>query len=174
MWNDDQAAQSTGRHTQHARSPMARRQQQVPHVPDVEGAWTPPDPADVADVVERLSDDTWDMDGEVTAGSVGSSSPPPSWPADQARQILREFLRAVPRAEPAAVLALTRPDGSVAVLTRAQLTAAIDALRPRQRQIVRLTLEEGWTRQRTCDYLHISLKTLIRDQAEALDALIRL
>lgn len=174
MGNRDQAAQTTGRHAQHARSPAEVRQRQMPQVPDVEGAgtiWTPPDPADV---MERLSDDTWGMDGEVTTGTALSPSRVPSWPADQARQVLREFLRAVPRAEPAATLALTRPDGSVAAFTRAQLTAAIDALRPRQRQIVRLTLEEGWTRQRVCDYLHISLKTLVRDQAEALDALAHL
>jgi hypothetical protein len=89
-----------------------------------------------------------------------------------ARAQLREFLRAVPREEAEAELALVRPDGSTRVVTRATLSAAIDALRPRQRQIVRLSLEERWTRQRVCAYLHgISLKTFERDQTDALDRL---
>ncbi|HZC07231.1 MAG TPA: hypothetical protein VE338_16475, partial [Ktedonobacterales bacterium] len=52
----------------------------------------------------------------------------------QTRALIREFLRAVPRGEESAVLPLVRPDGVTRVLTRAQLTTAIDRLRPRQRQ----------------------------------------
>jgi hypothetical protein len=90
----------------------------------------------------------------------------------RARQQIREFLRAVPRREEQTTLALIRPDGTLRVLTRAQLSAAIDHLRPRQRQIMRLAIEERWPRQRVCEYLrHISLKTFERDQVEALDLL---
>jgi hypothetical protein len=92
-----------------------------------------------------------------------------------ARQQLREFLRAVPRREEDATLAIVRPDGTTRVFTRAELSAAIDRLRPRQRQIIRLAVEERWPRQRVCDYLrHISIKTFERDQVEALDILTQL
>lgn len=88
------------------------------------------------------------------------------------RQLIREFLRAVPRTETETTLVIVRTDGEQRPLTRAQLSAAIDRLRPRQRQIVRLALEERWPRQRVCEYLHnISIKTLERDQVEALDIL---
>jgi hypothetical protein len=88
------------------------------------------------------------------------------------RAMIREFLRAVPRSEPETVLALPRPDGETRALTRAQLTMAIDRLRPRMRQIVRLGIEERWPRQKVCVYLRgISMKTLERDQVEALDLL---
>jgi hypothetical protein len=93
----------------------------------------------------------------------------------QTRQLLREFLRAVPRREEDATLALVRPDGTTRLLTRAELSAAIDRLRPRQRQIMRLAVEERWSRQRVCEYLrHISIKTFERDQVEALDLLAQL
>ncbi len=100
----------------------------------------------------------------------------PSAPAGVlARQQLREFLRAVPRAETEAKVALARPDGTTRLVTRAELSAAIDQLRPRQRETVRLALEERWTRQRVCAYLHhISVKTFERDQNDALDRLSRL
>lgn len=93
----------------------------------------------------------------------------------QTRALIREFLRAVPRSEESAVLPLVRADGVTRQLTRAQLTYAIDRLRPRQRQIVRLGIEERWPRQKVCAYLRgISMKTLERDQAEALDILAQL
>ena len=98
-------------------------------------------------------------------------------PAERARMraVLREFLRAVPRREEKATLALVHPDGRTRVLTRAELSAAIDRLRPRQRQIIRLAIEERWPRQRVCEYLrHISLKTFERDQVEGLDLLTQL
>ena len=60
----------------------------------------------------------------------------------QTRALIREFLRAVPRGEESAVLPLVRADGVTRLLTRVQLTTAIDRLRPRQRQIVRLGIEE--------------------------------
>lgn len=91
------------------------------------------------------------------------------------RQLIREFLRAVPRSETETTLVIVRSDGEQRLFTRAQLSTAIDRLRPRQRQIVRLALEERWPRQRVCEYLHnISIKTLERDQVEALDILAEL
>ncbi|HEY7779183.1 MAG TPA: hypothetical protein VIC85_03120 [Ktedonobacterales bacterium] len=105
------------------------------------------------------------------AGYAGGASPEAHMRV-RARQQIREFLRAVPRREEHATLALIRPDGTLRLLTRAQLSAAIDHLRPRQRQIMRLAIEERWPRQRVCEYLrHISLKTFERDQVEALDLL---
>lgn len=102
-------------------------------------------------------------------------TPDPAWERVHNRQMIREFLRAVPRSEPEATLALMRPDGASRMLTRAELSAAIDRLRPRQRQILRLALEERWPRQRVCDYLKgISIKTFERDQVEALDILAQL
>ncbi len=91
------------------------------------------------------------------------------------RRLIREFLRAVPRAEPETTLAFLRPDGEARMITRRELSAAIDRLRPRQRQIVRLGIEERWPRQKVCAYLHdISIKTFERDQVEALDLLAQL
>ena len=88
------------------------------------------------------------------------------------RQDLREFLRAVPRVEAEATLTILRPDGTTRVLRRAELSAAIDRMRPRMRQVIRLSVEERWSRQRVCEYLrHISIKTFERDQVEGLDIL---
>ena len=93
----------------------------------------------------------------------------------QTRQLIREFLRAVPRAEPETPLAFLRADGEARVIRRRELSAAIDRLRPRQRQIVRLGIEERWPRQKVCAYLrNISIKTFERDQVEALDILSQL
>jgi hypothetical protein len=93
----------------------------------------------------------------------------------QLRAMIREFLRAVPRSEPETLLALPGPDGEPRALTRANLTTAIDHLRPRMRQVVRLGIEERWPRQKVCSYLRgISMKTLERDQVEALDLLVAL
>jgi hypothetical protein len=96
----------------------------------------------------------------------------PAWLRLQVRQLIREFLGAVPRSEPEAALTFLRPDGTARTLTRAQLSAAIDRLRPRQRQIMRLAVEERWPHQKVSAYLnHVSLRTVERDQAEALDLL---
>ncbi len=91
------------------------------------------------------------------------------------RRRLREFLRATPRKEVKAQLELLGPkENSPAVLvTRAQVTAAIDDLRPQVRQVIRLTLEERWTRKEAQDYLHgVSPRTLEREQVAGLDELI--
>lgn len=93
----------------------------------------------------------------------------------QGRQLIREFLSSVPRTESETTLTFLRQDGTTRVLTRAQLSAAIDLLRPRQRQIVRLTAEERWNHKQVCAYLNnISLRTVERDLAEALDILAQL
>ncbi|MFI5273224.1 MAG: hypothetical protein ACHQ4H_09370 [Ktedonobacterales bacterium] len=91
----------------------------------------------------------------------------------QARRLIREFLRAVPRADPGVALSFLHPDGTARLATRGQFTAVIDRMRPRLRQILRLSVEERWPRQKVCDYLqHISIKTFERDQVEGLDLLI--
>jgi hypothetical protein len=88
------------------------------------------------------------------------------------RLVVREFLEAVPRSQARANIALLRPDGTTRVFTRDEFSMAIDAMRPRMRQIVRLAVEERWPRQRVCDYLNnISIKTFERDHAEAFDEL---
>jgi hypothetical protein len=125
---------------------------------------------------------------DVTAGEDGDEDgfdpdalPPGVSPHDdvwlrlRARKLIREFLRAVPRSEPEATLAIIRPDGMTRIFTRAELSGAIDRLRPRQRQILRLAVEERWPRAKVCAYLHdISMKTFERDQVEALDILAQL
>ena len=122
----------------------------------------PPMAADVSPLAEEVP-------------SYASSVATPAWYRRQARQLIREFLRAVPRSEPDATLVFLRPDGAPRMVTRAQLSTAIDRLRPRMRQIVRLAIEERWPRQRVCDYLqHISIKTFERDFTEALDTLMKL
>lgn len=87
------------------------------------------------------------------------------------RRLIQEFLTSVPRSEPEASLTFLRFDGTLRVLTRAELSEIIDHLRPRQRQLVRLAIEERWPRQRVCDYLQISLKTFERHHQEVLDLL---
>lgn len=87
------------------------------------------------------------------------------------RRLIQEFLTSVPRSEPEARLTFLRFDGTLRVLTRAELSEIIDNLRPRHRQLVRLAIEERWPRQRVCDYLQISLKTFERHHQEVLDLL---
>lgn len=145
------------------------------------GALTDATDAEMLPSAEAYQDETVDEDEESAAEDMASGEPGGFFASEalsqraQARQLIREFLRAIPRDEADAVLMLTRPDGTTRLLTRAHLSAAIDRLRPRQRQIVRLTLEERWPRARVCAYLkNISLKTLERDQVEALDILAEL
>jgi hypothetical protein len=149
-----------------------------PAVPDTlvgPAAWAAGEPG--ADVWHVGGADGSDTMSDAIASSARRESPARSseaihtaWLRIQARQQLREFLRAVPRREAKATLALMRVDGTTRVFTRAELSAAIDRLRPRQRQIVRLAIEDRWPRQRVCEYLrHISIKTFERDQVEALD-----
>ena len=65
--------------------------------------------------------------------------------------------------------ASTLPYGTPRSISRAHLSAAIDRRRPRQRIIVRLGVEERWSRQRVCTYLNsLSIKTYERDHQEAL------
>jgi hypothetical protein len=106
-------------------------------------------------------------------------SRPPTAPTDQRRaenrRRLREFLRATPREEAESrleLLGLTKGT-PVIVVTRGQLTAAIDEMRPQMRQIIKLTLEERRTRKEAQEYLHgVGMRTLERDQAIGLDMLI--
>jgi RNA polymerase sigma factor (sigma-70 family) len=66
-------------------------------------------------------------------------------------------------------------DGTLQTLSRQELSAAIDRMRPRQRQIVRLAVEERWPQERVCAALKgISVRTVQRDLAEALDRLAEL
>jgi len=106
-------------------------------------------------------------------------SHPPAAPADarraENRRRLREFLRATPRedAESQVELLGLTVGAPALIVTRAWLTAAIERLRPRVRQIIRLTLEERRTREEVQGYLHgISERTLERDQNAGLDELI--
>jgi DNA-directed RNA polymerase specialized sigma24 family protein len=78
----------------------------------------------------------------------------------------------VPRSQPSMTLVYPRPDGTLRTITRAELSAAIDRMRPRQKQIIRLAVEERRSQEEVCALLNgISLRTLQRDQAEALDLL---
>lgn len=134
-----------------------------------------PDPDDAAEPGD--AEDAEDLEAELiradTREGGGASATDPLWLRIQARKLLREFLRAVPRTEPQATIAFIHPDGAARTVTRGQLATAIDRMRPRLRQIMRLSVEERWPRQRVCEYLrHISIKTFERDQAEGLDALI--
>ncbi|HEX6544637.1 MAG TPA: hypothetical protein VF040_22965 [Ktedonobacterales bacterium] len=130
-----------------------------PQLPDVERPDTIPDSVSESEIDTEL--------GDITSADWHQRA--------HTRQLIREFLRAVPRSETETTLVIVRPDGEQRLFTRAQLSTAIDRLRPRQRQIVRLALEERWPRQRVCEYLHnISIKTLERDQVEALDILAEL
>jgi DNA-directed RNA polymerase specialized sigma24 family protein len=66
-------------------------------------------------------------------------------------------------------------DGTPLAITRAELSAAIDRMRPRQKHIIRLAVEERRSQEEACALLHgISLRTPQRDQAEALDLLAQL
>lgn len=135
------------------------------------------DATDVAEL-EDADADAEDLEAELIradsrGGSGGASATDPLWLRLQARKLLREFLRAVPRTEAQAAISFIHPDGTARTVTRGQLATAIDRMRPRLRQIMRLSVEERWPRQRVCEYLrHISIKTFERDQAEGLDALI--
>lgn len=96
----------------------------------------------------------------------------PAWRRLRARRAIREFLRSMPRTETAEVLTFLRPDGEVRTVTRAEISAALDRMRPRMRRIIRLAVEEHWPRRRVCEHLGISIKTYERDHVEALDALV--
>jgi hypothetical protein len=97
------------------------------------------------------------------------------WLRLEVRGLIREFLSVVPRSQPSVTLVFPRPDGTPRTLTRAELSAAIDWMRPRQKHIIRLAVEERRSQEEVCALLNgISLRTLQRDQAEALDLLAQL
>jgi hypothetical protein len=104
--------------------------------------------------------------------AVPFSGDPTEWLRLEVRHLIREFLSVVPRSEGSAILTFPRPDGTPRTLSRADLSAAIDRMRPRQKQIIRLAVEERRSQEEVCALLNgISLRTLQRDQAEALDLL---
>jgi hypothetical protein len=128
---------------------------------------------DAPDELDDLSE--WEETDVLPAADLTDAAQRVIWLRVRARKLIREFLRAVPRTEPEATLAFVRPDGTPCTLKRAELSAAIDRLRPRQRQILRLGVEERWPRAKVCAYLHnISMKTFERDQVEGLDILMQL
>lgn len=149
-----------------------------PEAPDVEPREESHAYAERTDTLEALpgdeggegdEGDALDLDGP--QGEATSAW----WRRAEARRLIREFLRSVPRSDANAALAFMHPDGTPKVLTRGQLSAAVDRLRPRQRQILRLGVEERWPRPRVCQYLqHIAIKTYERDQVEGLDILMDL
>ena len=101
--------------------------------------------------------------------------PDPEWLRLQVRQLLREFLAVVPRSQAYTTVTFPRPDSTPRTISRAELSTAVDRMRPRQKQIIRLAVEECRTQEEVCALLNgISLRTLQRDQAEALDLLAQL
>lgn len=105
-------------------------------------------------------------------------TPPPShMTAEQTlraelRAFLREFLRSVPESEPDAVLELQMPDGQIRRVSRGALAERIRWLRPRQRRIVARQIVGHIDRGLVAKELGVCLKTIERDQAEALDILL--
>ena len=94
------------------------------------------------------------------------------WLRLEVRGLIREFLSVVPRSQEATTLTFPRPDGTPRTISRAELSAAIDRMRPRQKHIIQLSVEERRSQEEVCALLNgISLRTLQRDQAEALDLL---
>lgn len=87
------------------------------------------------------------------------------------RALIREFLRATPASELDAALVWRDADGHLRRLTRGQMTRRVESFRPRMRRIVEQQFIARRTREAVADDLAISVKTLERDQNEALDAL---
>jgi DNA-directed RNA polymerase specialized sigma24 family protein len=136
---------------------------------------------DVPDVLEPAQGDAVDADSYGPYMLYSSETPPPEilpeemtpeWLRMQARLLLREFLSVVPRAQETTTITFLRMDGRQRTLSRQELSTAIDRMRPRQRQIVRLAVEARWSQERVCAALKgISVRTVQRDLAEALDRL---
>ena len=163
-----QRTASVGAHTQTPRHFPAPASMSA-HMPDA----MEPDETDELDTVDSF--DELDGPDALPPADLTDEAQRAIWLRVRARKLIREFLRAVPRTEPEATLALVRPDGTTRILKRAELSAMIDRLRPRQRQILRLGVEERWPRAKVCAYLHnISMKTFERDQVEGLDILMQL
>ena len=125
------------------------------------------DPPDV-EGMESMTDADTRMEFPIGAASVDS----PAFRRMRARRAIREFLRSMPRSEATEALTFLRPDGEPRSVTRAEISAAVDCMRPRMRRIIRLAVEEHWPRKRVCAHLGISIKTYERDHVEALDALV--
>jgi DNA-directed RNA polymerase specialized sigma24 family protein len=138
----------------------------------------------VPDVLEPVQGDAVDADSYGPYMLYASeTSPPeilpeemtPEWLRMQARLLLREFLSVVPRSQETTTITFLRMDGRQQTLSRQELSTAIDRMRPRQRQIVRLAVEARWSQERVCAALKgISVRTVQRDLAEALDRLAEL
>jgi hypothetical protein len=167
--------------------PVPSRSQQQPAGDSSRGVWRPDQERpetdaqrEPGDALDRLPGD--DLPGDLPADATGFVFPgaqpdviTPAWLRARNRFLIREFLGSVPRSEPNATIALFRSDGTIRVLTRADFTAAIDRLRPRMRQIMRLSHEERWQRSKICEHLNgISLTTFERDHTEAFNALLQL
>jgi hypothetical protein len=91
------------------------------------------------------------------------------------RRRVREFLRVTPREEPHNRLTLLAAgeEEPPLVVTRAQLTEAIERLRPQYHKIIVLSMEQRRSRQEVREALHgISERTLERAQAAGLDTII--
>lgn len=125
------------------------------------------DPPDV-EGMESMTDADTRMEFPIGAASVDS----PAFRRMRARRAIREFLRSMSRTEATEALTFLRPDGEPRTVTRAEISAAVDCMRPRMRRIIRLAVEEHWPRKRVCAHLGISIKTYERDHVEALDALV--
>lgn len=90
----------------------------------------------------------------------------------EVRAQIREFLRYVPREDTHETLTFTLLSGEVRTVTRQQFTERIERMRARQRQVMRLAVEQRIPRVEVTVALHdISMKTLERDEREALDIL---
>jgi DNA-directed RNA polymerase specialized sigma24 family protein len=143
---------------------------------DKEKSRAAPSAIDIPDVLQPPEED----EGVVDADAYGPYALPeertPEWlRMQQARLLLREFLSVVPRTEETTTITFLRVDGTQQTLSRQELSAAIDRMRPRQRQIVRLAIESHWSQERVCAVLKgISVRTVQRDLAEALDRLAEL
>jgi DNA-directed RNA polymerase specialized sigma24 family protein len=89
------------------------------------------------------------------------------------RSKMREFILYVPRSLPSQALYIP-PDegpGEGLTVTRAYVSMRIDKLRRRMREVVVRCLEQGESDTAVAEALGISLRTLWRDMAEALDEL---
>jgi DNA-directed RNA polymerase specialized sigma24 family protein len=95
-----------------------------------------------------------------------------SW-SDEAhvRALVREFLRCTPASDPEAALTWRGADGRLRRLTRRQLTARIQWLRPRMKRIVEQHHLLKRPRAEIVAELGCSMKTFERDEQEAMDLL---
>lgn len=162
--------------TQYSPTVQYSRLRITPCVPDA----IETDAGDTADPVEnsdrhvvQTSTDLIDVLplGTAIPQAHGPGLPRP-WLQHVVRRLIREFLCTVPRSQATTTLQFPRPDGSVRTIPRAELTAGIERLRPRQRVVIRLVVEEGKRQKDVCLYLHgTSARTVQRDLAGALDLL---